>query len=51
MDNNELLMIVLAFILGYMASGMMKSMCGQRIVEANSLSGEYFWNSYAWKQL
>ena len=32
MDNNELLMIVLAFILGYMASGMMKSMCGQRIV-------------------
>jgi hypothetical protein len=26
-------MIVLAFILGYMASGMMKQMCGPRLVE------------------
>ena len=33
MDNNELLMIVLAFVVGYMASGMMKQMCGQRLVE------------------
>ena len=33
MDNNELLMIVLAFVVGYMARDMMKSICGQRIVE------------------
>ena len=33
MDNNSLLIIVLAFILGFMASGMMKSMCGGRLVE------------------
>ena len=33
MDNNELLMIVLAFVVGYMASGMMKSMCGGGLVE------------------
>ena len=33
MDNNELLMIVLAFIIGYMASGMMKQMCGYNLVE------------------
>ena len=36
MDNNELLMIVLAFVVGYMASGMMKQMCGGRLVEGNS---------------
>jgi len=36
MDDNEILMIVLAFILGYMASGMMKSMCGGRLVEGNA---------------
>ena len=35
MDDNELLMIVLAFVVGYMASGMMKSMCGGRLVEGN----------------
>ena len=33
MDNNELLMIVLAFVLGYMASGMIRQMCGGRLVE------------------
>jgi len=33
MDDNELLMIVLAFVVGYMASGMMKQMCGGRLVE------------------
>ena len=33
MDNNELMMIVLAFVVGYMCSGMMKSMCGGRLVE------------------
>ena len=33
MDDNKLLMIVLAFILGLMASKMMKSMCGGRLVE------------------
>ena len=36
MDDNSLLMIVLAFVLGYMASGMMKTMCGsQRLVEGS----------------
>ena len=33
MDDNSLLIIVLAFVLGYMASGMMKTMCGGRLVE------------------
>ena len=33
MDDNCLLMIVLAFVVGYMCSGMMKSMCGGRLVE------------------
>ena len=33
MDNNELLMIVLAFVVGYMASGMLKNMCGGGLVE------------------
>ena len=33
MENNQLLMIVLAFVLGCMCSQMMKHMCGQRLVE------------------
>ena len=37
MDNNELLMIVLAFVVGYMASGMMKQMCGGLLVEGSIL--------------
>ena len=37
MDKNELLMIILAFILGCMCSGMMKQMCGQRLVEGSFL--------------
>ena len=41
MDNNELLMIVLAFVVGYMVSGMMKQMCGGRLVEGNKQSGAY----------
>ena len=36
MEDNKLLMIVLAFILGCMASGMMKSMCGGRLVEGST---------------
>ena len=36
MDNNELMMIVLAFVVGYMCSGMMKSMCGGRLIEGDS---------------
>ena len=40
MDNNSLLMIVLAFILGYMASGMMKSMCGGRLIEGKKIDWE-----------
>ena len=33
MDDNSLLVIILAFILGCMCSGMMKQMCGGRLVE------------------
>ena len=33
MEDNSLLVIVLAFVLGCMCSGMMKQMCGQRLVE------------------
>ena len=34
MDNNELLIIFLAFVVGYMCSGLIKNMCGGRSVEA-----------------
>lgn len=33
MEDNSLLVIVLAFVLGCMCSRMMKQMCGQRLVE------------------
>tara|TARA_X000000950_G_C13681564_1_gene564175 strand:+ start:68 stop:451 length:384 start_codon:yes stop_codon:yes gene_type:complete len=33
MENNSLLMIVLAFLVGYKCSGMMKHMCGGGLVE------------------
>tara|TARA_Y100001936_G_C15738882_1_gene489921 strand:+ start:416 stop:631 length:216 start_codon:yes stop_codon:yes gene_type:complete len=33
MEDNSLLMIVLAFVLGCMCSQMMKQMCGGRLVE------------------
>jgi hypothetical protein len=33
MDNNNLLMIILAFVVGFMLQGMMKNMCGGRLVE------------------
>tara|TARA_Y100001958_G_C21247493_1_gene578882 strand:- start:2877 stop:3212 length:336 start_codon:yes stop_codon:yes gene_type:complete len=39
MDDNSLLMIILAFILGCMCSGMMKQMCGCRLVEGFSVLG------------
>ena len=35
MDYNSLLVIILAFMLGCMCSGMMKQMCGQRLVEGS----------------
>tara|TARA_X000000950_G_scaffold196905_1_gene236979 strand:- start:539 stop:757 length:219 start_codon:yes stop_codon:yes gene_type:complete len=35
MEDNSLLVIVLAFVLGCMCSRMMKQMCGQRLVEGN----------------
>jgi len=35
-ENNYLLIIVLAFILGYMLPGMMKNMCGGRLFEFSS---------------
>ena len=33
MDDNNLLMIILAFIVGFMLQGMMKNMCGGQLVE------------------
>jgi len=33
MDDNNLLMIILAFVFGFMLQGMMKNMCGGRLVE------------------
>ena len=33
MDDNNLLMIVLAFIVGYCLPSMMKNMCGSRLIE------------------
>ena len=33
MDDNNLLMIIFAFIVGYSLPGMMKNMCGGRLVE------------------
>jgi len=40
MKENKWLMIVLAFIAGYMLKGMMKQMCGGRLVEGISF-GDY----------
>ena len=37
MEDKRLLMIVLAFILGYMCSGMMKNMCGRRLLEGEEI--------------
>ena len=42
MEDNKLLMIVLAFILGCMCSQMMKSMCGGRLVEGSCPDGETY---------
>ena len=36
MEDNSLLMIILAFILGYMCSAMIKQMCGGRLVEGTN---------------
>lgn len=36
MKTISLLIIVLAFVLGFMCSQMMKQMCGYRLVEGNS---------------
>ena len=51
MEDNSLLMIILAFVLGYMASGMMKQMCGGQLVEGAQMPQKYsnifscWWNS------
>ena len=37
MNDNDLLMIVLEFVFGYCLQGMMKNMCGERLVEGNIL--------------
>jgi len=37
MDNNNLLMIILAFVFGYCLQGMMKNMCGGQIIEYSKL--------------
>jgi len=33
MENNNLLMIILAFVVGFMLQGMTKNMCGGQLVE------------------
>jgi len=35
MENNNLLMIILAFVVGFMLQGMTKNMCGGRLVEGS----------------
>ena len=48
MDNNELLLIIFAFILGCMSKNMMKQMCDGRLVEgASQYSNKIscWWNS------
>lgn len=50
MDDNCLLMIIIAFVVGYMCSGMMNNICGSRLVEGKmtkSGSDEIFDNSIA----
>jgi len=39
MDDNNLLMIILAFVIGYCLQGMMKNMCGGRLIEGSLTSG------------
>ena len=39
MDDNSLLVIILAFMLGCMCSGMMEQMCGRRLVEGKLCTG------------
>jgi len=40
MKDNDLLMVVIAFVIGFMLQGMMKNMCGQRrLKEGNFLWG------------
>lgn len=39
MDDNSLLMIILAFVLGCMCSDMIKKMCGGRLVEGEGFEG------------
>ena len=39
MDDNSLLLIVLAFILGCMCSGMIRQMCGGRFIEGAKPAG------------
>jgi len=41
MDDNNLLMIILAFVFGYCLQGMMKNMCGSRLVEGAIFMGGY----------
>ena len=40
MDDNNLLMIILAFVFGFMLQGMMKNMCGGRLIEGAVLGGD-----------
>jgi len=36
MENNNLLMIILAFVVGFMLPGMMNNMCGVRLIEGKA---------------
>ena len=45
MDDNSLLVIILAFVLGCMCSGMMKQICGGRLVEGATTQQRTLWKT------
>jgi len=41
MKDNDLLMVVIAFVIGFMLQGMMKNMCGQRMLMEGKSRNQY----------
>ena len=44
MKDNDLLMVVIAFVIGFMLQGMMKNMCGQRRLKEGNMFGDIWGN-------
>jgi hypothetical protein len=42
MNNNEMIMLIVAFIVGFMIRGLMKMMCQSRLVEGKYHGGNIF---------